>query len=79
MNTVSLKDVFCLNRYKIMCDCWQINPSDRPSFTGLRKEFESMLQEDNPYLDFSNLDNEKYYYLAPSFDSDSDENLDTHV
>ncbi|XP_031550238.1 tyrosine kinase receptor Cad96Ca-like [Actinia tenebrosa] len=55
--------------YQIMLQCWQENPSERPKFTDLRQQFEDLLQEDNPYLDFSNLDNDKDYYLVPSFNS----------
>ncbi|KAK3745525.1 hypothetical protein QZH41_009926 [Actinostola sp. cb2023] len=59
--------------YKIMGKCWEAVPSDRPTFTEIVKQFEELLLEDNPYLDFSNYDNNKDYYLVPSFDSAQDE------
>ena len=56
-----------------MKKCWEAIPSDRPTFTELVKEFEELLLEDNPYLDFSSFDNTKDYYLVPSFDSAQNE------
>ncbi|KAK3744361.1 hypothetical protein QZH41_016492 [Actinostola sp. cb2023] len=63
--------------YSIMEKCWQQKPSDRPSFTELCQTFEQMLQEENPYMEFGNLDNNKDYYLVPSFDSVPDENSES--
>jgi hypothetical protein len=63
---------FC--SYNYMIQCWKDNPSDRPKFTELRQQFEHILQEDNPYMDFSTLDNNKDYYMVPSFNSAADEN-----
>ena len=63
-----------------MTQCWKENPSERPKFTELRQRFEELLQEDSPYMDFSNLDNSKDCYLVPSFNSaDDDEDEDNSV
>ncbi|XP_031550158.1 tyrosine kinase receptor Cad96Ca-like [Actinia tenebrosa] len=59
--------------YKTMMQCWQENPKERPKFTELRQRFEELLQEDSPYVDFSNLDHNKDYYLVPSFNSAGDD------
>ena len=53
----------------MMMDCWMENPDDRPNFTQIRESLEEMMQKDNPYLDFSVLDESKDYYKVPSFNS----------
>ncbi|XP_020627737.1 fibroblast growth factor receptor-like [Orbicella faveolata] len=53
----------------MMTDCWIENPDDRPNFTQIRERLEEMMQKDNPYLDFSVLDESSYYYNVPSFSS----------
>ena len=53
----------------MMTDCWMENLDDRPNFTQIRERLEEMMQKDNPYLDFSVLDESKDYYKVPSFNS----------
>lgn len=62
--------------YEIMMDCWKENPDQRPGFTQLRNRFESMMQKDNPYMDFSAVDETSAYYSVPSFNSIMDESPD---
>lgn len=52
-----------------MRKCWEEAPTNRPTFSEIVKDFEELLLEDNPYLDFSNINHDKDYYLVPSFDS----------
>ncbi|PFX14744.1 Vascular endothelial growth factor receptor 2 [Stylophora pistillata] len=62
--------------YEVMMDCWRENPDQRPGFTQLRNRFESMMQKDNPYMDFSAVDETSAYYSVPSFNSIMDESPD---
>ena len=57
----------------MMTDCWMENPDDRPNFTKIRERLEEMMQKDNPYLDFSVLDESRDYYKVPSFNSLNEE------
>jgi len=52
-----------------MRKCWEEVPSNRPSFSEIVKQFEELLLQDNPYLDFNNINYDKDYYLVPSYDS----------
>ena len=63
----------------MMTDCWMENPDDRPNFTQIRERLEEMMQVDNPYLDFSVLDESRDYYNAPSFNSLNDESTDDEL
>ncbi|XP_048585733.1 uncharacterized protein LOC5507024 isoform X2 [Nematostella vectensis] len=82
--TISTRDVFVMLRsgyrmekpdicsdevYTIMKHCWEDQPKKRPTFSDLRMKFEYMLEADNPYLDLSEIDETKDYYLVPSFNS----------
>ena len=60
----------------MMMDCWLENPDDRPNFARIRESLEEMMQKDNPYLDFSVLDESRDYYNVPSFNSLTDESED---
>lgn len=60
----------------MMTDCWMEKSEERPSFTQIRERLEQMLQKDNPYLDFSVLDESSDYYRVPSFDSLNGESVD---
>ena len=60
----------------MMTDCWMEKPDERPSFTQIRERLEQMLQKDNPYLDFSVLDESSDYYRVPSFNSLNGESAD---
>ena len=55
------------------------SPDDRPNFTQIRERLEVMMQKDNPYLDFSLLDESREYYNVPSFNSLVDETTDDEL
>ena len=57
----------------MMMKCWQEEPADRPTFQDVRETFEAMMSRENPYLDFSVLDESRDYYHVPSFNSASNE------
>ena len=44
--------LFCLDlvRYKLMLDCWNINPSRRPGFKAIKEELETRLLQSSNYL-----------------------------
>ena len=63
----------------MMTDCWMENPGDRPNFTQIRERLEEMMQKDNPYLDFSVLDESRDYYNVPSFNSLNEESADDEL
>ncbi|KAM7440905.1 hypothetical protein ABFA07_009896, partial [Porites harrisoni] len=65
--------------YEIMTHCWMESPDDRPNFTQIRERLEVMMQKDNPYLDFSVLDESREYYNVPSFNSLVDETTDDEL
>ena len=52
------------------------SPDERPNFTQIRERLEAMMQKDNPYLDFSVLDESRDYYNVPSFNSLEEETSD---
>lgn len=56
-------------RYKMMLDCWQDNPENRPTFTQIRENLEAIMQKDNPYLDLTSMDESRAEYNAQSFNS----------
>lgn len=37
-----IKPLILIFRYKIMLDCWQENPDNRPTFENLRKDLKEM-------------------------------------
>jgi len=55
------------------------NPDNRPNFTQIRERLEEMMQKDNPYLDFSVLDESRDYYNVPSFNSLNEESADEEL
>ena len=63
----------------MMTACWMENPEDRPNFTQIRERLEEMMQKDNPYLDFSVLDESRDYYTVPSFNSLNKESADDEL
>lgn len=63
----------------MMTDCWMENPEERPNFTQIRDRLEEMMQVDNPYLDFSVLDESRDYYNVPSFNSLNEESADDEL
>ena len=52
-----------------MLKCWNENPKERPSFTGLRETFEGLLSESEGYIDFNEIREDNIHYAVPSFDS----------
>ena len=70
-------------RYKMMLDCWQDNPENRPTFTQIRENLEAIMQKDNPYLDLTAVDESRAEYNAQSFNSipeqSDDEESDNNV
>ena len=65
-------DAFIAYSYEIMLDCWLEDPTQRPTFTALRSKFDAMLAEDNPYIQFDNINIHKPYYHRNT-NSDSDD------
>ena len=63
----------------MMTECWMEAPEERPNFTQIRERLEEMMQKDNPYLDFSVLDESRDYYNVPSFNSLGDETTDDEL
>ncbi len=55
-----------------MLSCWKENVPDRPAFADLQEMFDSMLEQDNPYINFS-IDPDKLYYNIDA----EENNLDT--
>ena len=49
-----------------MTDCWCDMPGDRKTFRELRSLFDAMLAEDNPYIQFENINAHKPYYNVSS-------------
>ena len=45
-----------------MLDCWSDIPDDRPTFAQLKAKFDTMLAEDNPYIQFDNINTCRSYY-----------------
>jgi len=51
-----------------MLDCWQDDPTRRPTFEQIMASLEVMLTRDTPYFDFNQLDeSHSYYNVASSF------------
>ena len=47
-------------------DCWHALPGNRKTFTELRSLFDALLGEDNPYIQFENINAHKSYYNVSS-------------
>ena len=45
-----------------MLECWNENPSERPTFDEVTKLLEKMLMKDTPYFQPGLLDESKAYY-----------------
>ncbi len=52
-----------------MLSCWKENVPDQPSFADLQEMFDSMLAQDNPYINFS-IDPNKLYYNIDAEEND---------
>ncbi|CAG9834717.1 unnamed protein product [Diabrotica balteata] len=64
------------NLYKIMRNCWSIDPEQRPSFQDLSKWFAKLLEDKMEYINLSN--NAIYnrgYFISP-FEEEGDEEKD---
>lgn len=48
--------------YKVMLECWNTDPNERKTFPELRSLFDAMLAENNPYIQFENINTHKPYY-----------------
>ena len=57
-----------LFRYEMMLRCWEEDPFQRPTFTELREELESVISEGGAYFSLD-IDGASNYYLTPSFNS----------
>ena len=57
-----------------MLECWNENPSERPTFDEVTKLLEEMLMKDTPYFQPGLLDESKAYYnMPPEEDADEDQ------
>ncbi|CAH1794539.1 unnamed protein product [Owenia fusiformis] len=56
--------------YQVMLDCWHPTSQHRPSFTALRNQLDSMLDDSTSYLDL-NMESNADYYRRDSSASDS--------
>ncbi|XP_022101409.1 fibroblast growth factor receptor-like isoform X2 [Acanthaster planci] len=59
--------------YKIMQDCWQERPDDRPDFARLHITIDDILADAAGYLEMGNLNQDDYVYLEPGQDASSTE------
>jgi len=50
------------NRFQLVLECWNEDPSERPTFDQATKSLESMMMEDTPYFDPELVDESKAYY-----------------
>ena len=48
-----------------MLECWSEDPNERRTFPELHTLFDTMLAEDNQYIQFDNINMHKAYYNAP--------------
>ena len=56
-----------------MLECWNENPSERPTFDEVTKLLEEMLMKDTPYFQPALLDESKAYYnTMPEKDADEE-------
>ena len=62
--------------YKMMQECWQDNPENRPTFTQIRESLETIMQKNNPYLDLTAVDESQAEYNVQSSDSMEEESGD---
>ncbi|GMS96634.1 hypothetical protein PENTCL1PPCAC_18809, partial [Pristionchus entomophagus] len=56
--------------FEVMCNCWEAQPSDRPTFTQLRKQFAEQLDDVNGYDYYLKLNANANYYVLESNASD---------
>lgn len=51
-----------------MLQCWDANPKQRPTFTELKEDMESIISDGDQYFNF-NINENSMYYHVPSFKS----------
>ncbi|CAH3167641.1 unnamed protein product, partial [Porites lobata] len=62
--------------YKMMQDCWQDSPENRPTFTQILESLETIMQKENPYLYLTAADESQAEYNVRSFDNMAKESDD---
>ena len=55
-----------MTRYKMMLECWSEDPNERRTFSELRSLFDTLLAENNQYIQFDNINTHKPYYNTQS-------------
>ena len=60
-----------------MKNCWQEHTQDRPSFSDVIQSLEILMTRDNPYVEFTGINESDDCYLVPSFNSVPEENEET--
>lgn len=59
-------------RFQLILNCWNEDPSARPTFDLAAKSLEKMMMEGTPYFDFDLLDESNaYYYEKPLEEGDT--------
>ena len=53
------------DRYELMFECWNEDPSSRPSFSELIDQLEVIMTRDVPYCDLDKHDESSPYYNVP--------------
>ncbi|KAK3722365.1 hypothetical protein QZH41_013698, partial [Actinostola sp. cb2023] len=61
-----------LDGYEIMTNCWHEHAQDRPSFSDVIQNIEILMTRDNPYVEFTGINENNECYLVPSFNSAPD-------
>ena len=54
------------DKYELMSECWNKDPSSRPSFSELIDRLEVIMTRDVPYCDFDKHDESRPYYNVPA-------------
>ena len=54
------------DRYELMSECWNEDPSSRPSFLELIDRLEVIMTKDVPYCDLNKHDESHSYYNLPA-------------
>ncbi|XP_020625832.1 tyrosine kinase receptor Cad96Ca-like [Orbicella faveolata] len=59
-------DMCCDEVYELMSECWNEDPSSRPSFSELIDRLEVIMTKDVPYCDLDKHDESHSYYNVPA-------------
>jgi len=54
------------DRYELMSECWNEDPSSRPSFSELIDRLEVIMTTNVPYCDLDKHDESRSYYNLPA-------------